>query len=248
MSDQHPPITLRPAHHPCSHGRLGADCEHCKIRLVSVCAAFEPEDLDALQDLAQPVNFGARETLFLENDDSDAAFTVTEGVIRLYRIFADGRRQVLEFLLPGDFIAIETGGHFGFSADAITDVALCRFPKNQFASVVDKRPHVLQRLYETSAQELINARDHMMALGQRSASEKVAWFLIHLRNRWTRMALQSNTIPVPMSRQDIADYLGLTIETVSRTLSNFARERKIAIVPHGIELLDPKKMERLAAT
>lgn len=248
MTDEPTLLSQRPPRHACSHAHSGGNCEDCKIRLVSVCAAFEREDLEALQAMAQPVHFGARETLFLENDDSDAAFTVTDGVIRLYRIFADGRRQVLEFLLPGDFISIEGGGHHGFSADAITDVALCRFPKNQFATVVDHRPHVLQRLYETSARELIDSRDHMMALGQRSASEKVAWFLIHLRNRWMRMALASNTIPVPMSRQDIADYLGLTIETVSRTLSNFARERKIAIVPHGIELLDVKKMERLAAT
>jgi CRP/FNR family transcriptional regulator len=246
MHDESPTVSLRSTRHACSHGRI--DCDHCKTRLVSVCAAFERDDLHALQNITQPVYFAARESLFLENDDSDAAYTVTDGVIRLYRIFADGRRQVLEFLLPGDFISIETSGHYEFSADAVTDVSLCRFPKSQFTSVVDKRPHVLQRLYETSAQVLINSREHAMALGQRSASEKVAWFLIHLRNRWARMALASNSIPVPMSRQDIADYLGLTIETVSRTLSNFAREGKIAILQHGIQLLDHKKMERLAAT
>jgi CRP/FNR family transcriptional regulator, anaerobic regulatory protein len=223
------PIIVSPPtpRHSCTHGRV--DCDHCKIRLVSVCAAFKRDDLDALQNITQPVYFAAKESLFLENDDSDAAYTVTDGVIRLYRIFVDGRRQLLEFLLPGDFISIEASGHYGFSADAVTDVSLCRFPKAQFESVVDKRPHVLQKLYQTSAQELINSREHAMALGQRSASEKVAWFLIHLRNRWARTALPSNTIPVPMSRQDIADYLGLTIETVSRTLTSLENSAAIAL-------------------
>lgn len=218
------------------------------MRLVSVCAAFEPEDLKALQSMAQPVCFTAKETLFLENDDTDAAYTVTDGVLRLYRIFADGRRQVISFLLPGDFISIEPDGYHRFSADAVTAASLCRFPKAQFAKIIDQRPHVLQRLYETSAQELINAREHMMALGQRSAAEKIAWFLMQLRKRWARVTPTSNTVPVPMSRQDIADYLGLTIETVSRTLSDFARKRTIAISAHEVQLVDLKKMERLAAT
>ncbi len=224
------------------------------MRLVSVCAAFEPDDLDALQAMALPVCVAAKDTLFSENDNSDAAYTVTEGMLRLYRIFADGRRQVLSFLLPGDFIAADATGHHGFSADAITPVTLCRFPNATFASVVEKRPHVLQRLYETSALELIKAREHMMALGQRTAQEKVAWFLIALRKRQAGTAASSNTPPLPkivslpMSRQDIADYLGLTIETVSRTLPGFSRDGVITILPHGVELLNHRQIECLAAT
>jgi CRP/FNR family transcriptional regulator len=232
----------------CARGHAVTDCEHCKIRLVSICAAFEPEDIDVLQSMAQPVCFAAKQTLFLENDDSDAAYTVTEGLLRLYRIFADGRRHVIGFLLPGDFIDAEADGHHGFSADAITEVGLCSFPKAQFAKVVKQRPHVLQRLYETSAKELIDAREHMLMLGQRSAEEKLAWFLIHMRSRLARIGIDSQTVDLPMSRLDIADYLGLTIETVSRTLSAFGRERSIAIFPHGIELLDHRRIERLAAT
>jgi CRP/FNR family transcriptional regulator len=88
----------------------------------------------------------------------------------------------------------------------------------------------------------------MMALGQRSAQEKIAWFLIHLRNRWARSRSTPNDeVPIPMSRQDIADYLGLTIETVSRTLSKLARDGVISILPHGVRISDAKKIERLAA-
>jgi CRP/FNR family transcriptional regulator len=218
------------------------------MRLVSVCSAFEPEDLDVLQAMAQPICFPARETLFSENDDADAAYTVTEGVVRLYRIFADGRRQVLSFLLPGDFIAAESNGRHAFSADAVTSVSLCRFPVAKFDAAVGPRPHVLKRLYEFSARELIEAREHMMALGQRSAEEKLAWFLVQLRERWSRTAPDSNTVQIPMSRQDIADYLGLTIETVSRTLSQLGRGRKIGILPNAVNLTDLNYLERLAAT
>ena len=246
MNDPFLPILKTRQH--CSHRSNGANCEHCKIRLDSICAAFEPDDLDALQSMAQTISFAAKETIFLENDDSDAAFTVTEGTLRLYKIFADGRRQVISFLLPGDFISVEAEGRHEYSADSITEVSLCCFPKKQFAAVVKQRPHVLQRLYETSARELINAREHMLTLGQRSAAEKLAWFLVHLAVRQSRTDFVSNIVELPMSRQDIADHLGLTIETVSRTFSNFAREGTIAIMRHGVDLLNRKKIEKLAAT
>lgn len=233
---------------PCSHRGLRSDCAHCKARLISVCAAFAADDLDALQALANPVCFPAGETLFLENDSADAAYTVTEGVVRLYRVFADGRRQILGFLLPGDFIGVEPDARHSFSADAVTPVTLCRFSSSQFAAVMETRPHVLERLCEISAQELIRAREHMMALGQRSAAEKVAWFLIQLRDRYARIYSVSDDVPLPMLRQDVADYLGLTIETVSRTLSGLARGKKIRLTTQGVSIIDKKAIQDLAAT
>lgn len=232
---------------PCTHARAGLDCEHCNVRLVAVCAALKTEELESLEAIAHTLCFEPKETLFLENDLSDAAYTVTRGAIRLYRIFLDGRRQVIGFLLPGDFISIDASGRHPFAADAIASVSLCRYPKKEFAVLLDKKPHLLKQLYLTAAHELIDARDHMMALGQRSAQEKIAWFLIHLRNRWSRSQPLSDEVALPMSRQDIADYLGLTIETVSRTLSKLARDGSITILPHGIRLTDAKKIERLAA-
>lgn len=243
-----PRPTLLAITQPCAHRGVRSDCDHCKARLVSVCAAFGPDDLDALRALANPICFPAGETLFLENESSDAAYTVTDGMVRLYRVFADGRRQILSFLLPGDFIAAEENGHHSFSADAITPVTLCRFSRAQFSAVMETRPHVMQRLYEISAHELIRAHDHMMALGQRSAAEKVAWFLVELRSRHARIGSLSDKLPLPMLRQDIADYLGLTIETVSRTLSAFMREGTIELTPQGVRFLEPKNVERLAAT
>lgn len=231
----------------CAHDQTGIDCEHCDVRLIAVCSALRNDELASLGRIAHTLCYASKETLFLENDPADSAYTLTRGALRLYRVFADGRRQVIGFLLPGDFIGIEDNGTRRFCADAITDVTLCHYPKRDFARLLDEKPHLLLQLYRTATHDLIEARDHMMALGQRSAREKVAWFLVHLRSRFARGAAASDHIEVPMSRQDIADYLGLTIETVSRTLTLLAREGSIAILPHGISLKDARKIERLAA-
>lgn len=232
---------------PCAHAKAGLDCEHCNVRLVAVCSALEHEELHSLEKIAHTLCFAPKETLFLENDVSDSAYTVTRGVIRLYRIFHDGRRQVIGFLLPGDFIAIEESGKHQFAADAITETSLCHYPAKEFHALLDDKPHLLKQLYLYAAHELISGRDHMMALGQRSAQEKIAWFLIYLRNRWARIQPASDELPLPMSRQDIADFLGLTIETVSRTLSKMAQDDIITILPHGVRLTNTSKIERLAA-
>lgn len=231
----------------CTHSRAGLDCEHCDVRLVAICSALKHDELAALEKIAHTLCYQPKETLFLENDHSVSAYTVTRGVLRLYRVFADGRRQVVGFMLPGDFIGIDSTGHHQFAADAVTQVSLCHYPKKEFTALLNEKPHLVRQLYLTTAQELLDARDHMMALGQRSAQEKVAWFLIHLRNRWARSQEPSDEIAIPMSRQDIADYLGMTIETVSRTLSKLARSGAIVILPHGVRLADSRKIERMAA-
>jgi CRP/FNR family transcriptional regulator len=239
------PLPTRPR--ACTHAQTGIDCAHCDVRLIAVCSALRRDELASIERIAHTLCYAPKETLFLENDAADSAYTLTRGALRLYRVFADGRRQVIGFLLPGDFIGIEDDGYRRFSADAVTEVTLCHYPKRDFARLVDDKPHLLQQLYRTAAHDLIDARDHMMALGQRSAREKIAWFLIHLRNRFARGGTPSDQIEVPMSRQDIGDYLGLTIETVSRTLTRLAREGTVEISPRGITLKDARKIERLAA-
>jgi len=167
--------------------------------------------------------------------------------MRLYKLLPDGRRQIVGFALPGDFLGMAVSTRHGFSADAIGPVALCRFPKNSFARFIEDKPHLLRRINELAVRELSQAQDHMVLLGRRSAEEKVATFLIGWRDRLVQLGGTSKTVPLPMSRQDIADYLGLTIETVSRTLTKLERDGVIEIVPGGVCLLDPARAEALAA-
>jgi CRP/FNR family transcriptional regulator len=135
---------------------------------------------------------------------------------------------------------------YGVAAEAVSEVKVCRFARLAFLGYVDSRPHLLRRLHEFAGHELSLAQDQMLLLGRRTAEEKVAAFLLNLQTRYGRVGTISVNVPLPMSRQDIADYLGLTIETVSRTLTKLAREKTLLVVPDGVRLLSAGRLEQLA--
>jgi len=167
--------------------------------------------------------------------------------VRLSKLLPDGRRQIIGFALPGDFLGTGPGDRYHCSADAIGPVVTCRISKSTFWQFVENKPHVLRRMNEFAARELYQAQDQMLLLGRRTAEEKVASFLVSWRDRLARLGTATATISLPMSRQDIADFLGLTIETVSRTFTKLEREGVIDIVRGGVRLRDPKRAEALAA-
>ena len=236
-----------------SHGGSGrldrdnAGCLLCALRSLSICGALEETELRELAGLSQRIRLSSRAPLFSEGDQSDAVYNVSEGTVRLSKLLPDGRRQIVGFALPGDFIGIAPGGCYGFSADAIEPVIVCRLLKEPFARFVAGKPRMLQRMNDFARQELVLAQDHMVSLGRRSAEEKVAAFLIGWRDRLQRIGRATKTVYLPMSRQDIADYLGLTVETVSRTLTKLGRDGVILIVPGGVRLMDTGRAEALAA-
>ena len=174
-------------------------------------------------------------------------YNLLDGVMRLYKLLPDGRRQIVGFALPGDFLGMTASPRHSFSADAIGPVTICRFSRAAFARFIEDKPHLLRRINELAVRELSQAQDHMVLLGRRSAEEKVATFLIGWRDRLGRLSGLTKTVPLPMSRQDIADYLGLTIETVSRTFTKLERDGVIEILPGSIGLLDPARAAALAA-
>jgi CRP/FNR family transcriptional regulator len=231
----------------CKHGRGGNGCDDCKVRLFSVCGALEPAELDELDRLSQVKNFAAKTMLFDQGALAGSVFNVTEGIVRLYKSLPDGRRQIVGFALPGDFLGLALMDRYGVAAEAVTPVRVCRFSRAQFLSYVDGKPHLLRRLHEFAGHELSLAQDQMLLLGRRTADEKVAAFLLNLQARYGRIGAMSVNVPLPMSRQDIADYLGLTIETVSRTLTKLAREKTVVVVPDGVRLLSTDRLDQLAA-
>lgn len=230
----------------CAYRKAGVDCDSCKVRAISVCSALRPDERTQLEDIAQRSSFGAKETIFLEGDKAGSFFNITSGAVRLYRLFRDGRRQVLGFMLPGDFLGLELGDRRGVCAETVEATTACRFGRAQFTAMVADKPHLLQKLHERTGREINLAHDHMMALGQRSAKERIAWFLLSLHERQGQSCADTTTVKIAMPRQDIADFLGLTIETVSRTLTLLARENVIAILPKGIRLLDERRLAKLA--
>lgn len=231
----------------CGHVKANI-CGGCGIKEISVCAALDPDELDALNAISEKAAFAAKETLFLQGDAADAVYNVTSGMLRLYKLLPDGRRQIVGFLLPGDFVGLSLSERYGFSADAIDRVSACRFDRMAFVRFVDVKSHLLRRLHEAATHELTVAQDHMVLLGRRSAEEKVAAFLLSMRERLRRLGGSSVNIPLPMTRQDLADHLGLTLETVSRVVSRLARDRVVLVVPDGLRILDAPRLERLGAS
>jgi CRP/FNR family transcriptional regulator, anaerobic regulatory protein len=225
----------------------GQPCIDCSVRGAGVCAALDKAELRELGHLGRHVHFASREMVFAQEEMTTSFYNLLEGVMRLYKLLPDGRRQIVGFALPGDFLGMTTSARHSLSADAIGPVSVCRFHRTSFARFIEDKPHLLRRINEFAVRELSQAQDHMVLLGRRSAEEKVATFLIGWRDRLAQLRGPTKTVPLPMSRQDIADFLGLTIETVSRTSTKLERDGVIEIMPGSVRLLDPKRAEALAA-
>ena len=234
-------------HAQCAHHTKGDDCRVCQVRPLAICAVLEPDEWASVEQISQTVHFAERDTLILEMDDCTHFYSVTAGVARLIRGLPDGRRQVMGFALPSDFLGLSLGKTWTFSVEAITPMTTCRFARHSIVNLVDQKPHFLMRMHEMASAELNLAQDHMVLLGRLTAEEKIGTFLLEMRRRWARIdGHASNHVPLPMGRQDIADYLGLTIETVSRTINQMQRDRHLVIVPDGIRLLDAAYFDHLS--
>lgn len=231
---------------PCFEAGQHVDCQHCRTRFLSVCSALDDQELHDLASIVDPRCVSARSTLFSQGEEASNVFNITEGMARLYKLLPDGRRQIIGFALPGDFLGLSLSDRFSFCADAVDDMRVCRIPRAKFSQQLDEKPHLMKRLHEMAANELMIAQDQLVVLGRRSAEERVAVFLLGLRKRFAALHHLSPTVPLPMSRQDIADYLGLTIETVSRTFSKFFKAKTLLNVPDGVRILDMDRLTQLA--
>jgi CRP/FNR family transcriptional regulator, anaerobic regulatory protein len=199
-------------------------------------AAASASELQELQRLATQVYFHAGRTIFSEGEPADNVFGLSQGVVRLYKLLPDGRRQILAFALPGDFLGMPLADRHSFSADAIGEVTLCRFWRADLTKFIQSSPNIMRLMVEFATRELDMAQDQLLLLGNASAEEKVAIFLVSWRNRLARLSVFSETVPLPMRRQDIADFLGLKLETVSRTLAKLEQKNVIRLVPNGVFL------------
>ena len=235
--------TISPNSNRANFGR----CTACAVRSLSICGALDQADLAEFERISRHAHLEANEALFTAGQVAAAVHNLTAGVARLYKLLPDGRRQVIGFALPGDFLGVSPADRYNFSADAIDAVSVCRLSREAFTHFIEQRPHFLMRINEFVSRELMLAQEQMLLLGRRTAEEKVAAFLVGWRERLAHIGDNRQTISLPMSRQDIADYLGLTIETVSRTLTRFEREKMLVIVTGGVRLLDTHRAEALAA-
>src|ERR1700687_1415390 len=152
-------------------------CADCTVRLFAICAALDQDELRELEQLGHRFQYRPNETVFNQEEIATSCYNLLEGVMRLYKLLPDGRRQIVGFALPGDFLGISVDGRHGFWADAVGPVVVCRFVKKSFSRFVEDRPNLLRRINEFVARDLTEAQEQMVLLGRRSAEEKVATFL-----------------------------------------------------------------------
>jgi CRP/FNR family transcriptional regulator, anaerobic regulatory protein len=206
-----------------------APCGACAIRSLTVCSALEQDELRRLTDIMQTTRAEPNHTLFNEGDAADALYNVTAGTVKLYKLLPDGRRQITGFLISGDFLGLSVNDCYAYTAETVTSATLCRFPRRKIESLLEEFPRMQRRLFSMAANELAAAQDQMLLLGRKTAKEKICSFLLMLSQRATRRGHKENPVYVPMSRADIADYLGLTTETVSRTFTQLKTKGVISL-------------------
>lgn len=208
-------------------------CGACPVRSLTVCAALEEEELSRLADIVQTMRVEGHHTIFSEAEPATAMFNVTAGTVKLYKLLPDGRRQITGFLFSGDFIGLAVNDKFAYTAEAVVASSLCRFPRRQMDALMEEFPKLQRRLFSMASNELAAAQDQMLLLGRKTAKEKIASFLLSLSQRAVRRGQKDNPVLVSMSRADIADYLGLTTETVSRTFTQLKSSGVIRLMEGG---------------
>jgi CRP-like cAMP-binding protein len=178
----------------------------------------------AIELMGALVPFARNTEIYGENEPADYLYKVVSGTVRTYKVLVDGRRQIGGFYLPGDIFGLETDDEHAFSAEAITDCKIIVIKRSAVIALAARDNDVARQMWGLTARELQRAQDRILVL-IKSAQERVAGFLLEMADR----ASDGGAVELPMSRQDIADYLGLTIETVSRTLTQLEKTATIEL-------------------
>lgn len=222
------------------------DCLHCSVRHLAVCSALAPDEVQALErvTVSQPLPLGA--TLARAGEPRQHVYTLTAGALRLVRTLADGRRQISGFVLPGDYLGLTGSDLHRHDIEAIADSRVCRVALGQMKDLRARYPHLERKLLQRACQALDDAADAALALGRLQPAERLADFLLRLAAREARLGDPGLRVTLPMGRGDIADHLGLTMETVSRTFTKLRQQGLIAL-PHLniVEILDEAALREL---
>lgn len=209
------------------------DCSTCIVRNRAICASLTADELVLLGRMGRRQRVKAGHTLLWEGDDAPVVANVLEGVLKLVVAASDGREQIVGVVFPSDFIGRPFGKESPYSVTAMTDAEVCIFNRNSFDDFASEHPDLQQKLLRRTLDELDRARHWMMLLGRKSATEKVASFLLEMSDRLSGQGCNAdgslNGFELPFGRQQIADILGLTIETTSRQLTRMKSDGLLSL-------------------
>jgi CRP/FNR family nitrogen fixation transcriptional regulator len=201
--------------------------------------------LDLLEQFGTTVSIQREQEIHGQGDQADCCYRVLSGCVRLVTLMEDGRRQISEFLMAGDLFGIDSLDVHDFAAEAVSDVVLRRYPRRRVDALAGNNIGLARRLRDMTATSLRMTQMRLMLLGRKTASERIATFLIEMDERLPQV--RAHVLDMPMSRTDMADHLGLTIETVCRILAHLRRDGTILIERGRIEIQDSLGLERMAS-
>lgn len=222
-------------------------CFDCDVRQMAVCSALADNDLHALEAIMTSKKLDANEMLVEEGQKKLRVYSLTSGILRLFNLLPDGRRQIAGFLFPGGYIGLADDGVYSQTVEAVTPAVLCGFAVKEMDSLMQEFPLLKERLFEMTRVALRQARDNQLLLGRLAPVEKLACFLMVLSVRAQERGELGNPVHLAMNRTDIADYLGLTIETISRSFTKLKTQGLIQLIDtNTIEIVSLRSLAAVA--
>ncbi|MBS0270111.1 MAG: Crp/Fnr family transcriptional regulator [Proteobacteria bacterium] len=229
-------------------------CDTCAVRHRAVCGALSRTEIERLNEIAHHRTVPQGQAIVADQDTVASFANIISGVVKLTKAMSDGRQQIVGLQFASDFIGRPYRERSAYEVTAVNEVHLCTYDRGQFERLVREFPGFERRLFENTLDELDAAREWMLLLGRKSAEEKVASFILMVSKRIDAVGCQSGQVQepakfeLPISRAEIADFLGLTIETVSRQFSRLKAKKIIGLDgARTVVVLDPAHLERMSS-
>lgn len=241
-------VSAVPEQH-CPHGGFKVSCSGCRLNSICLPIALESDDIDKLDNIIQrskPMHKG--DHAYRENDEFESVYAVRSGCLKAYKVTGDGKEQVTGFYFPGEIFGVDgiSKNKHGVSAKALETSAICEIPFRRLEDLSVKIPSLQRHFFQLMSHEISNDQQLITLLSKNSAEERIAALLISISARSARLKLSPTSFRLPMSRTDIGNYLGLTVETVSRIFSRFQKAGLLAVDHKEITILEMESIREMA--
>ncbi len=213
-------------------------CNSCPVSTISFCTILDEHGLEEFSAMSTTKIYSDSELIFTEGKVNQYVGSIIEGIVKIYKLLDDGRQQIVSLAFPGDLLGNIIDPEYSYFAEAIGQCKICFYQVSRINNFAESNPLIYRSILTKTNEQLSDARDWLLLLGRKSAKEKIASFLLLLADRNNAKSTQPR-FKIPLKRQEIADFLGLTIETVSRNFSNFKNQQIIREqVGHMVTIVD----------
>lgn len=225
---------------------MSKNCTNCLARNSPLCSVFKDDEIYALYAKTHSIKVAPSSYLIHEEDPTTHVYNISSGALALERLASNGAKQIMAFLNAGNFIGIVSGTSYTVSCRALTQGTACRWNVKDLENLYQEFPKLEERVHEIASRVVEATMDQLFVLGRKTTVEKLAWFLLFIEAKQSAVKDVSSGFVMPMTRIDIADYLGLVVETVSRGFSELKKRGLIELSQKWtVKIIDRKGLEKL---